>query len=81
MCLMQEIVNEDDEKMKELRDEYGETAYEAVSKALMEVHEYNPSGRYVVPEIWNSKENRKGTLKEVIQFLLRQLKAQKRKRR
>ncbi|MBA0637052.1 hypothetical protein Godav_029106 [Gossypium davidsonii] len=45
---LQEIVDEDDEKLKELRNEYGDVVYEAVSTALMEMNEYNASGRYAV---------------------------------
>ncbi|TYH51598.1 hypothetical protein ES332_D10G286900v1 [Gossypium tomentosum] len=45
---LQEIVVEDDEKLKELRNEYSDVVYEAVSTALMEMNEYNASGRYAV---------------------------------
>ncbi|XWS65979.1 hypothetical protein CRYUN_Cryun05aG0160700 [Craigia yunnanensis] len=47
---LQEIVDENDGKLKELRNKYGEVAFEAVSTALMEMNEYNASGRYAVPE-------------------------------
>ncbi|KAB2010744.1 hypothetical protein ERO13_D10G230100v2 [Gossypium hirsutum] len=78
---LQEIVDEDDEKLKELRNEYGDVVYEAVSTALMEMNEYNASGRYAVPEIWNRKEGRKATMKEIIQYVIGQLKIHKRKRK
>ncbi|TXG49800.1 hypothetical protein EZV62_025675 [Acer yangbiense] len=78
MC---EIIDNDDEKLKDLRNEYGEAVYEAVTNALLELNEYNPSGRYAVPEVWNLKERRKATLKEIIQYIMKQLKTQKRKRR
>lgn len=78
---MQEIVDEDDEKLKELRNEYGEAAFEAVTTALMEMNEYNASGRYAVPEIWNLKEGRRASMKEIIQYIIKQLKTHKRKRK
>ncbi|KAI4307618.1 hypothetical protein L6164_030789 [Bauhinia variegata] len=75
-----EFINEDDEKLKSLRNEMGEGAYNAVVAALMEINEYNPSGRYIISELWNYGQGRKGTLQEGIAFLLRQWKTLKRKR-
>ncbi|XP_026385386.1 protein INVOLVED IN DE NOVO 2-like [Papaver somniferum] len=76
----QEIINEDDDKLKGLRRNYGEEVYSAVTTALMEMNDYNPSGRYIVPELWNFKEKRKATLKEVVAYILRLWKTSKRKR-
>ncbi|CAI9108108.1 OLC1v1007631C1 [Oldenlandia corymbosa var. corymbosa] len=58
------IVNSDDEKLKTLKEELGNEAYDAVVTALKEIDEYNPSGAYIVPELWNFRQNRKATLKE-----------------
>ena len=62
---MQNIINEDDEKLKDLKDEYGDELYEAVTTTLTEKNEYNPSGGYVISELWNYEEGRKASLKEV----------------
>ncbi|PWA61110.1 domain XH [Artemisia annua] len=74
---VQEIVDEDDSHLKELKSQWGEEACKAVVNALLELNEYNPSGRYVVSELWNFKERRKATLKEVVNCLIHQLKANK----
>uniref|UniRef100_A0A2P2J5K1 Factor of DNA methylation 1-5/IDN2 domain-containing protein n=1 Tax=Rhizophora mucronata TaxID=61149 RepID=A0A2P2J5K1_RHIMU len=77
---LQEVINDDDEKLKGLRNEYGGVAYEAVKTALLELNEYNPSGRYATPVVWNRKEGRRASLKEIMQYVIKQLKSHKRKR-
>ncbi|KAL6495836.1 hypothetical protein OROGR_030399 [Orobanche gracilis] len=76
----QSEVREDDELLQALKKEWGEEIYDAVTTALKELQEYNPIGCYVVPELWNFKENRKATLKEVINFIFTQIRTLKRKR-
>ncbi|MED6167609.1 hypothetical protein PIB30_004420 [Stylosanthes scabra] len=74
----QEMVDDNDEKLKGLRNEMGEGVYNAVVKALREINEYNPSGRYVTSELWNYKDGRKATLQEGVNFLLEEWKLHKR---
>ncbi|KAK1570544.1 hypothetical protein Q3G72_003522 [Acer saccharum] len=59
-----EIIDEEDDKLKNLKREYGEQVYNAVTVALNERNEYSPSRRYAEPELWNYNENRRATLKE-----------------
>uniref|UniRef100_A0A5B7ATY4 Factor of DNA methylation 1-5/IDN2 domain-containing protein n=1 Tax=Davidia involucrata TaxID=16924 RepID=A0A5B7ATY4_DAVIN len=75
-----EIIDKEDEKLKELKNEFGDEVFLAVTTALMEMNDYNPSGRYIVPELWNYKEGRKATLKEGVSYILKQCKLLKRMR-
>ncbi|KAG6530458.1 hypothetical protein ZIOFF_012697 [Zingiber officinale] len=51
----EEFLVEDDPKLKKLWIEYGDDVCNAVKTALQELNEYCPSGRYVVPVLWNFK--------------------------
>ncbi|TXG46643.1 hypothetical protein EZV62_027857 [Acer yangbiense] len=62
---LKEIIDEEDDKLKNLKREYGEQVYNAVTIALNERNEYNLYGRNPEPELWNFNENRMATLKEV----------------
>ncbi|XP_058099273.1 factor of DNA methylation 1-like isoform X2 [Magnolia sinica] len=76
----EEIIDEDDEMLKELKNEWGDEVFKSVATTLMEMNEYNPIGRYAIPELWNFKEGRKAMLKEGVQYILSQWKTLKRKR-
>lgn len=74
---VQEFIDDEDEKLKGLKKELGDEAYNAVASALIEINEYNPSGRYITSELWNYSEGRKATLKEGVEFLLKQCQIRK----
>ena len=78
---LQEVIREEDEKLKKLKEEYGDEVLEAVTTALKEMNEYNPSGRYIVPELWNIKQGRRATLKEGVAHVLNKCKLHERRRR
>ncbi|KAM1040139.1 hypothetical protein ACFX2I_029381 [Malus domestica] len=75
-----QTIDEKDDKLKNLKLEYGVHVYNAVTTALLELNEYNPSGRYAIPELWNFEKKRRASLKEGISALLKQFELQKRKR-
>lgn len=67
----QEIINEDDEKLKRLKAEWGSEVQMAVATAFMEMIEYNnPTGTDDIWELWNHKAGRKATLHEGISYVL-----------
>ncbi|XP_061340670.1 factor of DNA methylation 4-like [Gastrolobium bilobum] len=75
-----EILDEEDEKLRTLKDEFGDEVFGAVATALRELNEYNPSGRYPLPELWSFKEGRKASLKEGVSHLMKQWKLLKRRK-
>ncbi|KAI3847609.1 hypothetical protein MKW92_039197 [Papaver armeniacum] len=64
--IQQEVLDEEDAKLKRLKDESGEEVYKA----------YNPSSdtNEPVQELWNYKEGKRATLSEGISFMSRLLK-------
>lgn len=80
MCL-QVIIDDEDEKLMKLKNELGYEAYVAVTTALLELNEYNSSGRYKTLELWNFRKGRKASLTEGIVYVLNQWKRHKKKKR
>ncbi|KAK7852788.1 factor of dna methylation 1 [Quercus suber] len=61
-----EVIDKGDSKLKKLRSVCGEEVYKTVVDALLELNDYNSSGRYVIPKLWNFNERRKANLKELL---------------
>ncbi|XP_074364870.1 protein INVOLVED IN DE NOVO 2-like [Apium graveolens] len=64
-----EVIDEEDDFIKAIKNEWGNEAYDAAATALTEMNEYNPSGRYCVHELWNFNEGRKATLAEGVRHI------------
>ncbi|TVU21917.1 hypothetical protein EJB05_31588 [Eragrostis curvula] len=73
-----EVVDDDDAKLKQLRAEHGNSLCNAVIIAQIERNEYRPSGCSPLFELWNFREWRKATVKEALQYMLRQLRVKRR---
>ncbi|KAK7272065.1 hypothetical protein RJT34_28443 [Clitoria ternatea] len=78
--ITKEIFDDEDEKLRTLKDELGDEVFVAVTTALVELNNYNPSGRYPIPELWNFKEKRKALLKEGVSHIIRQWRLSKRRK-
>ncbi|KAH6771337.1 hypothetical protein C2S52_016140 [Perilla frutescens var. hirtella] len=71
------LVNDNDELLRALKQEWRNEVYNAVRKALKELNEYSPRKRSTVPEIWNFNKNRKAKMEEAISFVFAELMTQK----
>ena len=65
----QGVINEEDDGIKAIKNEWGDEVYKSVVTALRELNEYNPAGRCPVPELWNFKAGRRATLSESVKFI------------
>lgn len=64
-----QVVKEEEPELKKLKKQYGENVYNSVATALLEISQYNPSGRYPVATPWNHETSEKATLADVINHL------------
>ncbi|CAL9244242.1 unnamed protein product [Arabidopsis halleri] len=78
------VVDKNDEKLRKLKEQYGEEVYNEVVRAKLEIEEHNASGSYVIVELWNYGENRKAKMEEATDVMLKvrsKLAAMKNKRK
>ncbi|KAH9548187.1 hypothetical protein CY35_11G075900 [Sphagnum magellanicum] len=62
-------IKRDDAKLQALQEELGEKVCKTVMDALLELEEYNASGRYPVAVPWDFKKNQKMVMKDLILYL------------
>jgi hypothetical protein len=65
---VQTQIDPNDQKLNALKEAFGEKVYNSVATALLEIEEYNASGRYPVSIPWISEENRPATLTEIVAY-------------
>lgn len=75
-----EIIDEDDERLKDLKNELGDEVHDAVVTALKELNECDLTGGNTGLELWNFGELRKATLEEGMEYMLERWKQSKRKK-
>ena len=76
-----EIVKYDDDHfLLEIKKQYGNEMATIVGEEARLLHEFNPSGRYVVCKAWNTKLDRELTAAEAITRLTKMLSDAKVKR-
>lgn len=66
--------------MKDLRNEQGEEVWRTVTTVMSELNEYNPSGLYPVPELWNFKDDKKARLGEAAEYIVNLWRSHKKKK-
>jgi hypothetical protein len=71
--MIQDVVDHEDPKLRQLQAEFGDNVCNAVKVALVELNECSPLGRHVVNELWNFQEAQKATMQEVVKYIFGQL--------
>lgn len=66
---LQRIIDKEDEKLVELKEDLGEEVMNTVATAFLEIEEYNASGRYPVKVAWDFPKNQRVTLKDLLLHL------------
>lgn len=62
-------INHEDKELSTLKKNYGDDVDNSVITGLMELEEYNASGRYPIAVPWNFEASRQASLKEVVAYL------------
>ncbi|WJZ88907.1 hypothetical protein VitviT2T_008169 [Vitis vinifera] len=66
--LINEVIDEKNETLRTLKSDYGEEVYIAVTTALTEMNEYNPSGRSIT-RVMESLRRKKGDTERTVSYI------------
>ncbi|TVU47570.1 hypothetical protein EJB05_07176, partial [Eragrostis curvula] len=75
-----QVINENDPTLRNIQEAQGKTIYSMVTTALCQIDEFNRSGGYPIPVLWNYREGREATLDEAVDFIMNKCDRLKRKR-
>lgn len=75
-----EVIDEDDERLRDLKAELGDEVHDAVVTALKELNECDLSGGNTELELWHFGEQRKATLEEGMEYMLDRWRQTKRRK-
>lgn len=64
------MIDEDDEELTKLRNEYGPLVANAVGVAALEIATWNPSGRYKISMPWDFRGDKKATMSQILERLV-----------
>ena len=65
LIILQYAIMEDDPNLAKLR-KFGSRVYNSVCETLLEIAEWNPSGRYIVSVPWDFEGKRKATMAQIV---------------
>ncbi len=63
---MQEVIDDADERLVKLHEEFGSKVCDIVTNVLKEIMTYNPSERYIVEVPWNYIIDKEATMKDIV---------------
>jgi hypothetical protein len=63
---MQEVIDDVDERIVNLREEFGSKFCDIVTNALKEIMTYNPYEKYIVEVPWNYIIDKEATMKDIV---------------
>ena len=70
LCILQNVIDEDNEELTKLRKKYGPLVANAVGVAALEIETWNSSGRYPLQMPWDFRADQKASMSQIFQLLV-----------